>query len=64
MVDKKARPIRGMKNPIGNRIQFLTMMSPKTIKAIKLAATEDDRPAWDVMEEAAEEWLKRRKTKK
>jgi hypothetical protein len=40
------------------------MMSPEVIKGIKQAAIEDDRAAWDCMEEAARQWLERRKTKR
>lgn len=64
MVENKERPKRGKKNPIGDRQQFLMMMTPKIIEAIKLAAVKEGRPAWDIMEEAAEQWLERRKTKK
>jgi hypothetical protein len=39
------------------------MMSPDVIKGIKQAALNEDRAAWDVMEEAAREWLERRKAK-
>jgi hypothetical protein len=62
MVEKKA-PKRG-RRPVGDRRQFLTMMSPSVIKAVKQAGLEDDRPAWDVMEEAAKQWLERRKGKR
>jgi hypothetical protein len=60
MAQKKgARP--GLKNPIGDRAQFLTMMSPKIIKRIKDAALKRNQPAWLIMEEAAREWLERQK---
>jgi hypothetical protein len=39
------------------------MMSPKTIKAIKVAALDRNEPAWVIMDEAAEEWLERHKRK-
>jgi hypothetical protein len=39
-------------------------MSADVIKAVKLAALEDGMNAWEIMEEAAEEWLERRKAKK
>ena len=64
MAEKKKAPKRLKRQPVGERRQFLTMMSPDVIKLIKLAAIEDDRPAWDVMEEAARQWLERRKTAK
>ncbi|MEH2562425.1 DUF4011 domain-containing protein [Bradyrhizobium sp. AZCC 2289] len=46
------------------RRQFLTMMSPDVIADIKQAGIEDYRAAWDVLEEAARDWLKRRKTRR
>ncbi len=64
MVEKKKVPKRGRKSPVGDRRQFLTMMSPDVIRAVKQAAIEDDRAAWDIMEEAAKQWLERRKAKK
>jgi hypothetical protein len=63
MVEKKA-PKRGRRSPVGDRRQFLTMMSPSVIKAVKQAGLDDDRPAWDIMEEAAKQWLERRKGKR
>jgi hypothetical protein len=39
-------------------------MSPDIIRSIKQAALEDDRAAWDIMEEAARQWLERRKSAK
>jgi len=63
MVEKKKAPApkRGRRTPLGDRRQFLTMMSPSIIKAVKQAAIEDDRAAWDIMEEAAKLWLDRRR---
>jgi hypothetical protein len=63
MVEKKGPP-PGQKNPIGDRLQFLTMMSPKVIKAIKEAALKRNQPAWVIMEEAAREWLKKQKNQR
>ncbi|MHC2467417.1 hypothetical protein [Bradyrhizobium embrapense] len=63
MIEKKKTVKRGRRNPLGDRRQFLTMMSPDIIRAIKKAAIEDDRAAWDVMEEAARQWLERRNEK-
>jgi hypothetical protein len=59
MVEKK--PKRGPRSPRGNRRQFLTMMSPEVIKAVKQAGIADSRAAWDIMEEAAKQWLERRR---
>jgi hypothetical protein len=64
MVEKKKALKRGQKSPLGDRRQFLTMMSPDVIKAIKQAALEEDRAAWDVMEQAAKQWLEGRKDKR
>jgi len=63
MIEKKKAsvPKRGRRTPLGNRRQFLMMMSPDVIKAVKQAAIADDRAAWDIMEEAAKQWLDRRK---
>ena len=44
--------------------QFLTTMSADVIKAVKLAALEGGMNAWEIMEEAAEQWLARRKKSK
>ena len=38
MVEKKKSPKRGMRTPLGDRRQFLTMMSAEIIKAIKQTA--------------------------
>jgi hypothetical protein len=62
MVGKSKAPQRGKKNPIGDRIVFFMKMSPQLIKEIKQAAIEEDRAAWAVMEEAAQQWLARRRS--
>jgi hypothetical protein len=64
MVEKKKPPKRRPKYAVDDRRQFLTMMSPKIIKAIKLAALDRNEPAWVIMEEAVEEWLERHKAKR
>jgi hypothetical protein len=51
------------KLPVGNRVQFLTTMSADVIRAVKQAALDDDVNAWEIMEEAARQWLERRKSK-
>jgi hypothetical protein len=61
---EKRVPKRGKKTPLGDRRQFLTMMSPDVIAAIKQAGIDDHRAAWDVLEEAARDWLKRRKARR
>ncbi len=62
MTKKSAKAPR--KQPVGDRRQFLTTMSADVIKAVKLAALEDGTNAWEIMEEAAKEWLARRRTKR
>jgi hypothetical protein len=52
------------KLPVGDRRQFLTTMSADVIKAVKLAALEDGINAWEIMEEAAKDWLARSKKSK
>ena len=64
MVEKKKPPKRRPKYAVDDRRQFLTMMSPRIIKAIKLAALDRNEPAWVIMEEAVEEWLERHKAKR
>ena len=58
---KTKLPKRGMRTPTAGRVQFLTMMDAEVVAGIKDAAEEER--AWDVMEEAAREWLKRRAKK-
>ncbi|RXH24104.1 hypothetical protein XH99_28870 [Bradyrhizobium nanningense] len=52
---------RGKRTPIGDRVQFLMMMHPDVIADIKQVAIDDHRAAWDIMEQAAKEFLRRRK---
>ncbi|MEY9981623.1 hypothetical protein ABH995_000960 [Bradyrhizobium yuanmingense] len=63
MVGKRKAPKRGKRTPIGDRIQFLTMMHPDVIADIKQVANEEHRAAWDILEQAAREFLRRRKRK-
>jgi hypothetical protein len=64
MVGKKRAPKRGKRTPIGDRIQFLMMMDPDVIADIKQVAIDEHRAAWDIMEQAAREFLKRRKARR
>ncbi|MCP3476300.1 hypothetical protein NLM33_39465 [Bradyrhizobium sp. CCGUVB1N3] len=64
MTGKKKTPKRGKRTPIGDRIQFLTMMHPDVIADIKQVGIDEHRAAWDVMEQAAREFLKRWKGRK
>ncbi|QQO33164.1 hypothetical protein JJC00_32275 [Bradyrhizobium diazoefficiens] len=63
MVGKRKVPKRGKRTPIGDRVQFLMMMHPDVIADIKQVGIDEHRAAWDVMEHAAREFLKRRERK-
>jgi len=52
---------KGRQAPPGDRRQFLATLDASLIKALKSAALYDDRSASDILEEAAREWLERRK---
>jgi hypothetical protein len=58
---EKVKP--GRKAPPGDRRRFLTTISTETIKAVKQAALDDDTTAGEIMDEAAKQWLQRRKSK-
>ena len=58
----KPKP-KGRKPAEGDKRQFLTTMDPDVIKAIKMAAIEDETSASVILETAAKEWLERRGTK-
>jgi hypothetical protein len=46
------------------RRQLLIYMLPDVIKDLKRAALDEDRPAYELAEEAIVDWLKRRKRNK
>jgi hypothetical protein len=46
------------------RRQLLIYMSPDLIKELKRATLDEDRPAYELAEEAILDWLKRRKRNK
>jgi hypothetical protein len=52
---------KGRKPAEGEKRQFLTTMDPDVIKAVKLAAIEEDTTASAILERAAKEWLERRR---
>ena len=62
MTEKKKPLLKGRKPPEGDRRQFLLSIEADVIRAVKLAALEDDRTASAIMEEAAKQWLDRRKS--
>lgn len=58
------KPLRkGRKPAEGDKRQFLATLDSELIKAIKLAAIEDEMSASEVLEEATRQWLSRRKKK-
>lgn len=63
MVGKKRTPKRGLRTPIGDRVKVLMMIDPEIAADIKEIAIAEKRAAWSVMEDAAREYLKRRKRK-
>jgi hypothetical protein len=48
--------------PPGDRRQFLATLDAGIIRAVKLAALDDERSASAILEEAVREWLVRRKS--
>jgi hypothetical protein len=64
MVGKRKAPKRGKRTPIGDRVTFIAMMDKYVVADIKQVAIDEHRAAWDVMEQAAREFLKRRKSKR
>ncbi|WP_298257238.1 hypothetical protein [Bradyrhizobium sp.] len=61
MVGKTKLPKRGLRTAIGDRVTVLMMIDPDIAAGIKEVAIEEKRAAWSVMEDAAREYLKRRK---
>jgi hypothetical protein len=64
MVGKKKAPKRGLRTPLGTRVKVLIMIDPDIAAEITEVAKEERRAAWTIMEDAARDWLKRRKRKK
>jgi hypothetical protein len=63
MSGPKTARLKGRRPPEGEKRQFLVTIGPAIIKAIKTAAIEDDTTASEVMEQAASQWLERRKSR-
>lgn len=63
--EKTVRKKPGRKPPPGaeDRRQFLALMNGDVIKALKVAAAEDEITASELLEQAARELLQRRKPK-
>ncbi len=56
----KKASLKGRRPPSGEKRQFLISMDPAVVRAIKVAALEDDMTASAIMEEAAKAWLMQR----
>lgn len=50
-----------MRTPIGKRVTVLMMIDPQIAADMKAIAIAEKRAAWSVMEDAAREYLERRK---
>ncbi|OCK54030.1 hypothetical protein LMTR3_22905 [Bradyrhizobium sp. LMTR 3] len=61
MVGRTRAPKKGKRTPIGARVTFIAMMDKDVIADIKQVAIDEHRAAWDIIEQAATEFLKRRK---
>lgn len=64
MVGKKKASRRGLRTPIGKRVTVLMMIDPQIAADMKAVAIAEKRAAWSVMEDAAREYLERRKRRK
>jgi hypothetical protein len=60
-VTEKKASLKGRKPPEGDKRQFLLSIDSEVIRSIKLSALEDDTTSSAIMEEAAKQWLDRRK---
>ena len=63
MADQKKPARRGRKPAAGDKRKFLATMDPQIIKALKLAAIEDDTSASECLEDGDKQWLERRASK-
>lgn len=61
---KSAKTSSGDRDRGDKRRQFLTYMRPELIRMLKVSAMEDDRPAYELVEEAVEAFLKERRRQK
>jgi hypothetical protein len=60
-VTEKKATLKGRKPAEGDKRQFLLSIEAEVIKEIKVTALQDDTTASAIMEEAAKQWLERRK---
>ncbi|OKO91795.1 hypothetical protein AC629_01865 [Bradyrhizobium sp. NAS80.1] len=63
MSDGRKTPKESRSITEGKR-NFFASMSGEVIKSLKLAAVEDDTTASEILEQAARDWLERRKAKR
>ena len=63
MSDVRRNPKKSKATTEGKR-NFFASMSGEVIKSIKLAALEDGTTASEILEQAAKDWLERRKAKR
>ena len=61
-VTEKKASLKGRKPPEGDKRQFLLSIEAEVIKEIKVTALQTDTTASAIMEEAAKQWLERRKS--
>jgi hypothetical protein len=59
---KEGAPVARMRGD--GRRQLLIYMLPDLIRELKRAALDEDRPAYELAEEAILDWLKKRKRNK
>ncbi|OKO83225.1 hypothetical protein [Bradyrhizobium sp. AS23.2] len=63
MSDGRRTP-KESKPATGGKRNFFASMSAEVVKALKLAAVEDDTTASEILEQAARDWLEKRKAKR
>lgn len=64
MAAKREGRSKGRARAPAGKKQALVIMDQDVIKAVKMAALEDDMPMSHAVEEAVREWLARRKARK
>jgi hypothetical protein len=61
---KSTKTAKGDRSREDKRLQLLIYMHPELIRMLKISAMEDGRPAYELVEEAVEAFLKIRKRPK
>ncbi|SDO49818.1 hypothetical protein [Afipia sp. GAS231] len=62
--DEKKQPAKGGPRAAKGKKQMLVILDQDVIKAVKMAALEDEVPMSHAVEEAVREWLGKRKGRK